>query len=531
MGFPLWAVNPKPHESILFFNGNIIHSVETPNVTAHQLHVENGKVVSVGQSLEVPQNTLKKDLKGRWVIPAFTDSHAHLLETGEEGLGLDLKNKSLLEIRKLVERELKNSPRPAIITGFGWDQSLWPEAKFPHRKFLDEISSEIPIILFRIDGHAAWANTVALRKAQLLENLKTEEDQKSVVVDVGLDKLQALLPPLSDQEIENRIQRTVTKALSLGITGIHDPGIGLREYEVLKDLIRRKNLPFRFYEMASAQSELDLESFLKRGTQVDLFEGRLTLRTVKLYLDGALGSRGALLEKPYEDSPTETGLQLLEESKLESLIKKIDRHGFQVAIHAIGPRANRIALSALEKSLGKRTRKARPRIEHAQILDENSIAQMGRLGVIAAMQPIHCTSDSRWIFERIGKSRARFAYPWKSLLRAQTLLAFGSDSPIESLNPWKGLFAATTRRAHPKSHAAFFPEETLSLNEALNAYTQGAAFAAFQENQAGSLTPGKWADFQVLTHNPFRLKPSELFEETPQATYFSGQLVYEKKQR
>ena len=528
LALPLWAAPPKPPKQVLFFNGNILPTFDSPQSVVHQLLVAHGKVVSVGNDLKVPKNTLKKDLKGLWVIPAFADSHAHLLETGEEGLGLNLKNKSLLEIKNLIQKELKKSPRPFFITGFGWDQTRWPGSQFPSRYFLDELAQDIPIILFRIDGHAAWANTLALSKAKLLESLKKDE---SVVVDLGLEKLQALLPPLSKSDIEKRIRRTLEKALALGITSIHDPGISLREYDVLKNLIQRENLSFRFYEMASSQSQNDLDFFLKRGPEVELLEGRLTLRTVKLYLDGALGSRGALLETPYSDNLSQSGIQLLEESQLEALIRKIDEHGFQVAIHAIGPKANRLALSALQKVLGTKIREARPRIEHAQVLDKNSISQMGKLGVVVAMQPIHCTSDSRWVLERLGKDRARFSYPWKSLLEAHTPVAFGSDSPIESLNPWKGLFAATTRKLSPKAETAFFPEEKISLQEALLAYSKGAAFAAFQEAQLGELTPGKWADFQVLRRNPFDLKPHEIFDETPQETYFGGKLVYQKKPR
>jgi len=507
-----------------------VTSFDPPLQVQRELWVQKGKVFQVGTALKAPPDTPRTDLQGAWVIPSLTDAHAHLMEIGEESLGLNLRNKSLLEINNLIKKKLKDKPSPSIITGFGWDHTRWNPPAFPNRLMLDALSSKVPIILFRVDGHAAWANTFALEKAHLLESIKAGEPQKTIVVDTGLEKLQALIPEAEPAKVEDRIREVVQQALQLGITGIHDPGIRFREFEILRNLIRRESIPFRFYEMASANSEKDLEPFLRAGPQIDLFEGRLSLRTVKLYLDGALGSRGALLDEPYEDSPNEKGIQLLDEKQLEDLVRKIDAQGFQVAVHAIGSKANRIALSVFHKVLGKRLRDARPRIEHAQVLDEELIYQMGQKGVITSMQPIHCTSDSRWILGRLGTKRARFSYPWKSLLQAKVPLAFGSDAPIETLNPWEGLFAAITRKQN-LWEPPFFPEEKLEIKEALKAYTQGAAFAAFEEGQIGELTPGKWADFLVLKKNPLQMQPSEIKEQTPIKTYFAGQLVSQQKNR
>ncbi|MFM8269376.1 MAG: amidohydrolase, partial [Pseudomonadota bacterium] len=267
----------------------------------------------------------------------------------------------------------------------------------------------------------------------------------------------------------------------------------------------------------------------EHGTQDLLLDSRLSLRAVKIYLDGALGSRGALLDSPYDDSPKNQGIQIWKESEFEELVRLIDSHGFQVAVHAIGNRANEIAVRVFEKVWGEKTKLKRPRIEHAQVLSEDLIRKMGKLGIIASMQPVHCSSDSSWVVDRIGKKRARFSYPWRTLLDTQVPLAFGTDSPIEDFTPWPGLFSSISRRSLNLSDAnAFFPEEKINLKEALLAFSQGAAYASFQETMLGSLEPGKWADFFVSDKNLRELLPEELLKQEVQATYFSGRLVYTK---
>ncbi|NBX76337.1 MAG: amidohydrolase [Proteobacteria bacterium] len=504
-------------EPILFFNGKIAPSFSSPTYF-DQLLVEQGKVIRVGNQIPVPPNVQRLDLKGKWVFPALTDAHMHLFLTGKEKKQLNLREKSLPEIRKMIQLALKRKPQ--LVVGFGWDQNLWPDKKFPEISFLDSLSKKVPIILFRIDGHAAWTNTIGLRQSDLLNSPEIKGVPKGIVIDLGLEKLQRLIPESSDTEMKAEIKSVVQEGLRHGVTSIHDAGVTKREFDILKATIEKEDLPFRFYEMASSSSAEELDSFLKAGPRENLLDSRLNLRTVKIYLDGALGSRGALFREPYEDAPETKGIQIWKENELEDLVRKVDAHGFQVAIHAIGSRANEIAVSLFEKLWGKKTLEKRPRIEHAQILTKDLIQKMGSLGIVASMQPVHCLSDSPWVVQRIGKERARFSYPWHSLIKAGVPLAFGTDSPIEAFTPWPGLFSSVTRR--------FFPEEGISISEAFTAFTQGAAYSAFQENSLGTLDPGKWADFIVVEKNLLEIPAGEILKQNVLATYFAGKEVYRK---
>jgi predicted amidohydrolase YtcJ len=511
----------------LFFNGNFFAEYKSHSKKGTQLLVEDGKVVQLGNNLLVPADTERVDLKGMWVFPALTDSHIHLVESGGESRKLNLKNKSLDEILALLKGK---SLSGETIVGFGWDQTNFPGKAFPNRQSLDAISTSQPIILFRIDGHAAWVNTFALKQSGLWSSLDKQLEKQilkdpsgspsGIVLDDGLKALQAIIAPADQEEIQRDIRSLVKRALSLGITSIHDAGISKSELAALKDLLRKEKIPFRFYEMLSASDKTSLEQSLKDGPEIDRFEGKLTIRTVKLYLDGAMGSRGALFSEPYSDDPKTVGLQLLSQEELETLIRKIDKSGFQVAIHAIGSKANHLAIKVLEKILGDRTRKKRPRLEHAQVLELSDIKKMGQLGIIASMQPVHCSSDSRWAIQRIGKKRARYAYAWRTVLNEKVPLAFGSDSPIEDLSPWPGVLAAIDR-------GLFFPEEEIARSEAFQSFTEGASYAAFQDEWLGSLSKGKWADFILLDRNPLLIAPKDLPSLSIISTYFAGKKVYE----
>lgn len=515
-------------ESVLFHNGNILKSWTPEPQWVSEMLVQDGKIISLGSRLPRSPETRLWDLKRKWILPAFTDSHAHLLETGRQSFQLDLRGKSLQQIKELVQKALAQKMSVKRVVGFGWDQTLWKDQKFPTRSFLDQISRKIPIILYRVDGHAVWINSVAHQLAGLSTTESNSPLNSGVFVDLGMEKINRLIPEDTEESIKNQIRSVVKKCLSLGITSLQDAGISPREYQILKTLLQEENLPFRFYEMASFQDLDSLkETVLKRGPEMALFQDKLNLRTVKFYLDGAMGSRGALFDEPYQDAPETRGLQLMETEALKKAIQAADQAGFQVAIHAIGNRANRIAVDLLESVFGPDTRTKRPRIEHAQILDPFTLQKMGRLGIIASMQPTHCPSDSRWLLTRIGKQRAQYAYPWKSLLNAQTPLAFGSDSPIEAFDPWLGLFSAITRmRPEGRPIGGFIPSEKISIIEAWRAYTSGAAYAAFQESVLGQLAPGYWADFILLDENPLKLKSRKILRTQVRATFVAGHQAF-----
>lgn len=512
---------------ILFFNGKILSNFSRPNKRTSQMLVEDGRVLALGNHLKHQASAKRWDLKKKWVFPSFIDSHAHLLASGEEFRGINLRNKSLEEIKNVLVSSLKSNP--GFLVGFGWDQTIWPQKKFPEISFLDQISTKIPIVLYRVDGHAAWANTFALQKAGLSTTQAMMNNPIGIIVDLGLKDLEKIIPDPNKEEIKSRIKEVVSHCLSLGITAIHDAGISEKNRELLKELIKEDNLPFRFYEMGSVENPTELENSLQKGPEIGLLNDRYHFRTIKIFIDGAMGSRGALLQNPYQDAPNTRGVELISQSELENLVRKADKRGFQIAVHAIGDYANQIAVNVFDKVWGKNTKIKRPRIEHAQLLNKNLIERMGTLGIVASMQPIHCSSDSKWVADRIGEARSLFAYPWHSLLNAKVPLAFGSDSPVEDFSPWWGLYAATTRMPLDSvEKTAFNENEKISLPEAFNAYTSGAAYSSFQETSLGSLETGKWADFIVLDKNPIDDSIEGLKSELVRATFFAGELAFER---
>lgn len=525
----------------LFFHGHILPTLDSK--PSEWILVKNGRVFSygVGKAPDIHVDE-KKDLEGKWLLPSLTDSHAHITDIGREKNQVDLRgSKSSEEVVQRIKAFLMTHPTsvPGAIIGNAWDQTEFPEKKFPTREALDSISKDQPVILYRVDGHAAWVNTFALKQAKLFE---TKEDPKGgqilraangeptgILVDQAMHALNSLLQNESDTQVERAVQEAVTHAHSLGITSIHDMGASHQEIEAMRRLLRSGQIHFRFYEMVSTKDPKTYEKYLKSGIELGGENDQLTIRGMKLFMDGAMGSRGALFDEPYNDDKKNKGLAMYEETELVNKIKEIDRSGFQIAIHAIGSRANHIAINAMEKALGNRIKDKRPRLEHAQVLLKADIPRIAQDGIIASMQPTHCTSDMKWVVDRIGKTRARYSYAWKSFLNAKAPLAFGSDAPVESLNPFPGVYAAVTRQdAEGKPEKGFFPEERISILDSFKAFTTGAAFAAFSESALGDLGIGKWADFIVTNQNPLVRSAKELYQFHVEETYIAGRRVYTK---
>lgn len=526
----------------LFHNGKIYTEVGTP--TSNWLLLKNSRVHSFGKG---PLPTLdpdaeKIDLKGKILLPSITDAHVHLTDIGREQFQIDLRGtKSAQEVIDRLQKALKEKriKAPNVIVGNGWDQSDWPEQKFPTRAELDNISTEQPIILQRIDGHAVWVNTYALKESKIWNETIDPKGGKihrgadnlpsGILVDNAMDKLKIFQARESSAQIEEYIQVAVGKAQSLGITGMHDAGATGPQIEAIRNLLRKKKLNFRFYEMISFSDTPTFERYLASGPEIDGEEGQLNVRAVKFYADGAMGSRGAAFKEPYSDDPKNKGLLNMEESQMVEAFTKADEAGFQIAVHAIGSLGNHLSINALEKALGPTIQSKRPRLEHTQVLDKNDIARIAKLGIIASMQPVHATSDMKWVVQRIGKKRARYSYAWNSLLKAKATLAFGSDAPMDFFNPWHGLFAAVTRQDkdfQPKN--GFIPEEKISFQDAYKAFTTGAATASFSELMVGKLSNGAWADFIVMGKDPFASTPEEVRNLEVDETWIGGKKVFEK---
>lgn len=528
----------------VFYNGHV-RIFDKANTTADWLAVTDGKVAGFGSGTQFGsfEGASRVDLKGKWILPSLTDSHAHLVSMGRELSQVDLRGAKSEEDAAARVKAYLDSGRGAghlAIVGNGWDQSDWPGKAFPSRKTLDAVAPKRPVVLYRVDGHAAWVNTAALKQTILWKSRhdpaggRVLRDAKGeptgVLVDKAMDVAERLVAQPSQAELEEALRLAVDKALENGITGAHDAGVSMREVEAIRKLLRAKALHFRFYEMIAASEESDLTEYLNRGVELGGEDGQLTVRAVKLFADGAMGSRGALFASPYSDDPKTSGLSVTQYDKLEKLIRRIDGKGFQVAVHAIGDLANQRTIDAIEKVMGADAVKKRPRLEHAQVLRKEDFARVGKLGIIASMQPVHCTSDMKWVVERIGKDRARYAYAWRAMLDAGAKLAFGSDAPVELINPWHGLFAAVTRQtADLQPPEGFFPEERLKFDEAYRAFTTGAAFAAFREAELGTLEPGKLADFILTAKDPQKVSLKALHDFTVEATFVGGRQAWPKE--
>ena len=425
------------------------------------------------------------------------------------------------------------------LLGRGWDQNDWPEQGFPSRADLDAVFPERPVWLRRIDGHAAWGNSQALAQAdrELAGEWQPQGgfihrdaggEPTGIFIDHAMGLIDEIVPPPSDEWVDVALELALDKMTSLGLTGVHDPGVDRGIIERYRRKIEVGRLPVRIYAMADGPGAT-LDWLCEEGPLEDR-SGLLVVRSVKLYADGALGSRGAALLSDYHDDPGNRGLLFSADESLEAQMRRALACGLQLGIHAIGDRANQQALDAFERLLPQfPDNPGRHRVEHAQILDPADIPRFASLGVIAAMQPTHATSDMYWAGERLGPERLRGAYAWRSLLQEGARLAFGSDFPVEEVNPMLGIHAAVTRQdlaGWPPG--GWLPGERLSRAQAIRAFTLDAAFAAFMEGAVGSLEVGKRADFVVLDRDVMSVPAEQIPAVRVMETWVDGKRVFER---
>jgi predicted amidohydrolase YtcJ len=513
--------------------------------TATALAVRNGRFLAVGNAAEITEaypNAPRIDAAGRTVVPGFIDAHAHLQE-----LGLSLRRADLTDTPSpaaVVER-LKafvadhDLPGDGWLRGHGWDQTDWSPPRFPTREDLDAAFPERPVWLTRTDVHAGWANTAALAATVGLDRLQEMSDPDGgrirrdadgrptgVLVDAAMALVEDHIPSPGEAQRERALSAALRHTAQHGVTGLHDAGVGLGTIRRFRDRIENEDFPLRVYAMINGRGKT-FEYFCERGP-LHHPSGRLNVESVKFFADGALGSRGAALLGDYADDPGTRGLLLHEESSFQQDVQAAVECGFQVNTHAIGDRANRMVLNAYEATMRDCTEPLRrPRIEHAQIVAPEDRSRFGTLGVIASVQPGFLPSDVGWAPARLGSNRLDRAYAWRSLQEAGAPLAFGSDAPVESVDPIRGLHAAVTRQdADGQPDGGWRPSECLSRTTALYAYTQGAAYAAFQEDEVGSIVPGKRADFVVLSQDLLTVPTSRLLDTDIVATYIDGTPAY-----
>lgn len=522
-----------------------IHTMETAQPRAQAMAFdEDGRILALGDTATLLKRYLgaqRLDVGTATVVPGLIDAHAHVSGLGFSMMGADLTGtRDKGEIFARLKAKAADLKPGEWLLGSGWDQNDWPEKEYPSAAELDALFPDRPVWLSRIDGHAGWANTQAMRAVPRNLSGDWQPDggvvrrdaagkPTGIFVDNAMGLVESARPAPDGATSERALVLGMQAAVEHGLTGVHDAGISLDELHRYQRLADRGAMPLRIYAMADGNNAA-LESLCANGLYRHP-SGRLQMRAVKLYADGALGSRGAAMLEDYSDDHGNRGLLVMSAEELATASAKAKRCDVQAATHAIGDRGNRLALDTYEKALGAdASGDHRWRVEHAQILAPADLLRFARLHVIASMQPTHATSDMPWAEDRIGPQRIVGAYAWRQLRDSGARLAFGSDFPVESVDPRLGLYSAVTRAdTEGKPAGGWMPQEKLTAFEALRGFTLDAAYAGFAENELGSLAVGKRADFVVLKEDPLAVPDAQLRTLDVQATYVDGKPVYEAK--
>lgn len=544
------VLEAQGNADLVLTNGRI-YTVDNARPHASALAVRGGRILFVGSDAEarVLAGPFAQviDLHGATVVPGIVDAHAHLLGLGNKLQRVDLVgSKSYDEVVSRVKAWSKDVKPGAWIQGRGWDQNLWPTKQFPTHEALSRAFPNNPVVLTRIDGHAVLANAKAMELARVTAATADPSGGRivklpsgapsGVFVDNANDLIERAIPAASRADDRKAILAAIAEANKMGLTGIHDAGESAETIGIFEELAKAGNYSLRNYVMLSDPGEPGSPAalsnpYIQRGPQSALYDGHLWIRAIKLYADGALGSRGAALLAPYSDEPSNSGLLLSKPEHIEAWAETALRRGFQVNVHAIGDRGNRIVLDAFEAAL-KKVPKAdhRFRIEHAQVISPQDIPRFAMLGVIPSMQATHQTSDMRWAQDRVGPQRIRGAYAWRSLLNTGVIVPNGTDFPVEQVNPLLTFHAAVTRQDPSNLPArGWYPDQKMTREEALQSMTIWPAYAGFQESILGSLTPGKYADFVILDRDIMRVPDSEILGTRVVSTWIGGKRVYEAK--
>ena len=543
---PLIAQRNAPPPADLIVTHAKIYTVDDNHPFVSAMAVRGGRIQFVGSEREAlllrGPSTKMLDAGGQTISPGMIDAHAHLF-----GLGTFLKNIDLTDTRSYdaivtrVGERLKGIPSGRWVIGRGWDQNKWGDTRFPTHEALSRVSPNNPVVLERIDGHALLVNAAAMRAAGVTAATKdpsggriergANNDPTGVFVDNAMSLIDKVIPPLSHDDMRAATLGAIAESNKYGLVGLHDPGEPRDVLDVFEELAKAGTFTLRVYAMISDDSAA-IEHYFQRGPQSALYDGHLWIRSIKLYADGALGSRGAALLDPYADDAKNVGLLKSTPAHLQDVATRALQHGFQVGTHAIGDRGNRVALDAYEAALkAVPTVDHRFRIEHVQILDHADVPRFAQLGVIPSMQAVHQTSDMYWAPTRLGYARTFGAYAWRSLLNTGVIIPNGSDFPVERVNPLYSFHAAVSRQDDNSwPPGGWFPEQKMTREEALKSMTIWPAYAGFMESLTGSLTAGKYADFVILDQDIMTVPESSILGTGVIATYIGGRAVYERKQ-
>lgn len=528
---------------------NIIHNINGYTVVNQVLRTFNsmvfgndGLVKAIGNLEDLKHDypyAKRIDGENHTLLPGLIDAHGHILGLGYTKMEVNLSGTDSLDsaLRKIKDYRDKN-PDANWITGRGWNHALWNHSELPVAANIDRIVSDQPVWLKRIDSHAGWANSLALKLADISgftndpEGGKIIRDENGnptgILIDKAMHLVDKVIPPHTKTENAAALNEALKIIRSFGLTSVHDPGIFADEYELYKEFVDKGQLTLRINAMILGVGT-DFNKLSQNGPVYNYKKDLLALRSVKLFTDGALGSRGAALLGPYSDESSNCGILFYTNEGLIQSIEKAVVKGFQVNIHAIGDRANRQVLDCFEKIGQERDIKyLRNRIEHAQVVTLEDIQRFKKLEIIASVQPTHATSDMHMAEKRLGEKRLKGAYAWQKFEQQGTVVAGGSDFPVESPNPFLGLYAAVTRQnTNAQPSGGWYPEEKLTRLQAFKAFTINAAYAAHQEKMIGSLEPGKWADFILVDSDFFEIPEENIWKTKVLQTWLAGEKIYQ----
>ncbi len=535
------CTNQKQADLVIM--GGKVATVDNDFTITEAIAVQGDKIIFVGANKDVKKYvgdyTKVIELNGELVLPGLIDSHGHLTGYGKSLEHIDLiGTKSYRDILDLVNAKVKTIESGAWIRGRGWDQNDWEIKEFPSHQTLSNITPNNPVLLSRVDGHALLVNQRAMEIANINENTpdpnggKIIRDSNGFPSGIFIDNAEKLItdhvPKYSTEKIRSIIQSAATRCVELGLTGVGDAGIPISRIDDYKYLIDNNKMPIRINAMLSDTVVSDMKGFLRKYKNDSYGNGFLRVKSVKLYADGALGSRGAALLEPYSDDPENSGLIVTDDSHMLQVCQAALESDFQVCTHAIGDKAIRTMLDVYEKALAENPNTDhRFRIEHSQIVNLSDIARYAKLGVIPAMQPTHAVSDMLWTEDRIGLDRVKGTYAFRSFIDEGIKIPCGSDFPVETNNPLIGIYHAVVRQdKYGNPIGGWLPEQRMTVKEAIMGYTIWAAYAAFQDDILGSIEVDKYADFTILNKDILTIKPSEILHTKPIYTIVGGKVRY-----
>lgn len=545
LGLLIGTVARAEEADLVLSNGNI-YTANERQPHAEAIAAKNGRVLFVGSNEQAKKFHAAKviDLHGQTVVPGFTDSHCHIFGIGEREMQLNLEGTNSFEdFLARVRDRVNKTQHGKWITGRGWIETFWKPPRFPTRDDLDNIAPENPVFLTRADGHAAVANSAALKIAKIDRNtpdpfggqiLKKNGEPNGMLLDKAQELVGKNIPKPTQADREEALLRGINREIKLGWCEIQNAGSHKEDVDVIRKAFEAGKIKIRLVNAVYGPGE-DAQNFLREGPVVDAYDCHFTQRTIKVLFDGSLGSRGAALLKPYNDAPETSGFLREKPEELRPMFEQALRRGIQVETHAIGDRANRLILDLYEQAFKavppdkRKIRDPRWRIEHAQIVDPADIPRFAKLGIIPSMQPSHAISDLFFAPARIGMDRLGGAYAWQTFIKSGCIIPGGSDAPVERGEPMIEFYAAVARKSlKGESGEGWHPEQAVSREDALKMFTLWPAYAVFQEKDKGSIEVGKLADFSVLSNDIMHIPEARILETQNEMTVIGGQIAYQR---